>query len=862
MPRLALAFVSVAALAATANFLVVKPESVARWVGGEPPAPRAVSTPRGVEPAVHLPIPELKLAIARFDEAAWQHAESGSPESAALLESAGAELHRIAGQFAADDLPGAALREHQQTAMRLVEGARDSRTTAQRYSSTMARLTARLQESIDGAWKIMGRVVARQSVLKLISHLDEMKSAFGARGPGSPADALKRMASAEAAFATTLQTNAVALRRSQGEAWMLDTQSDLATLGATRAAFARADHVRRSASESFARQRQSLTATLTELAGRANVQPAVAASPGVDPVAPPVAVLAPASLPVPKTHRHPLVGWLSIAVLALLAYVCVATIVSVVRPIRRLIAASARIAENGATAPVPVTGLRELQTLARAFNSMSERLAVAQSINHEVHRHLETKVEERTRELRDLAERDPLTGLANRRQLLPALNHSLASARLSKTRVGVFFLDIDNFKTLNDSMGHAYGDQVLIAIAGRLETIADAFGFAARLGGDEFMVVHEEARSLEEIVASGTAIVHAFAEPMRVEGRDLIVSVSVGASVFPDHEPGVEALLQAADAALFSAKALGRSRLTMFTPDLLERATAKFAIEQRLRRAIENQEFEIFYQPEIDAETLEVTLVEALIRWRMPDGSYQSPGEFLAVAEESSLIMDINDWVLRTAIQTAAQWHHGEWPAARVAVNVAPRQFLDPHFVDRLTTLLADCRLPASALELELTESVLQTGVTTIRTLERLRAMNVAVALDDFGTGYSSIASLEQLPLSRVKLDRSLIARIDSSPRSASIARATIGLCGELGLHVTAEGIERLAQFAALSGCRAMTLQGFLLADPVPCQGLLPLIRTLPAHCADLVLRSRLAGRGAPAPTVTDLLEHTGSFRH
>ena len=227
-------------------------------------------------------------------------------------------------------------------------------------------------------------------------------------------------------------------------------------------------------------------------------------------------------------------------------------------------------------------------------------------------------------------------------------------------------------------------------------------------------------------------------------------------------------------------------------------------------------------------------LVEALIRWRMPDGSYRSPDEFLAVAEESGLIVEISDWVLRTAICTAARWHRGAWPKARVAINVSPRQFLDYRFVSRLEELLREYDLPARCLELELTESVLQTGAHTIKTLDQLRSIGVAIALDDFGTGYSSLASLQRLPLTRVKLDRSLIAGIDDSARSASIARATIALCRGLGLEITAEGVERVEQLAMLLPNRAISLQGYLFSRPVSESDLLPLLERLPAHCQEL----------------------------
>jgi EAL domain-containing protein (putative c-di-GMP-specific phosphodiesterase class I) len=306
--------------------------------------------------------------------------------------------------------------------------------------------------------------------------------------------------------------------------------------------------------------------------------------------------------------------------------------------------------------------------------------------------------------------------------------------------------------------------------------------------------------------------------------------------MYPDHGSDAEALLRAADAALFRAKALGRSQLVVFSPSLLETASAKFTIEQGLRYALERNEFELVFQPEVDAATLNTHLVEALLRWRLPDGRCALPSEFLGIAEESGLIMEISDWVLRTSIETAALWHHGLWPQARVAINVSSRQLLDARFVDRVTGLLREHQLPARCIEIELTENVLQTGAATIEVLRRLRSHGVSIALDDFGIGYSSLASLEQLPLTRVKLDRALIASVHSSSRSAAIARALVGLCHDIGLEVTAEGIECLEQLALLADFSPIYLQGFLLARPVPAQQVLSLMAMLPDHLASLLL--------------------------
>src|ERR1700719_4571156 len=254
---------------------------------------------------------------------------------------------------------------------------------------------------------------------------------------------------------------------------------------------------------------------------------------------------------------------------------------------------------------------------------------------------------------------------------------------------------------------------------------------------------------------------------------------------------------------------------------------------------MERGEFELGFQPEVDAATLETRLVEALLRWRLPDGRRASPAEFLSVAEESGLIMEISDWTLRTAIETAAQWYHGPWPAARVAINLSSRQLLDSRFVDRVMELLQQHQLPPHCIEIELTENVLQTGVATIEVLRCLRANGIAIALDDFGTGYSSLASLEQLPLTRVKLDRALISSMHTSARSAAIARAIVGLCHGLGLEVTAEGIECPEQLALLMDLSPMYLQGYLLSRPASADKLLPIIEGMPAHMQSLVLTAR-----------------------
>ena len=846
-PRLVIAFLSVAVLAATANLIVKNGAAIVQQVveTQKLESEENLTLPRrraAEEAARQTTVAGLTLASGGLDTTTRMHAREASPLSSQQYQLAMSAVEQAFERFATAhaqwpehvDAVRTSVRSQRQHSQAFVRAALDGRRALDQYATFLSAMNTRLQKSIEGAWKILGRVVARQSLLKMSAQLDAIQSDFADRQSAG----LAPLEKAEQDLAFTLQKSAGSLRRSQGEQWLEAMRSDLAKMSALRMHAIQSEKAAAGYSASLGRQAIALRDTLS----RETV--AVLADAGA--IATPAPAAPAANLPSQtaraervETPRNSLVAWVSLIVLAVLAYICIVTIVSVVRPVRRLLRAMVQLANGHRVQPLIPGGIRELDKLSVAFNSMAEQLTTARQSDLESQRRLEGKVEERTRELKNLAERDPLTGLANRRQLFAALTTSINEARVSRRRVGAFFLDIDNFKTLNDSMGHAFGDQVLTAIARRLEQTAEAFGFAARLGGDEFMLVHEDAATAAQILAAGDAIVRAFERPIELDGRELMVSVSVGASIFPDHEQDAEALMRAADAALFSAKAQGRNRLALFTPELLATASAKFAIEQRLRRAIEKDEFELFYQPEIDLHTLNISMVEALIRLRMPDGSYECPGSFLAVAEESGLIIEINDWVLRTAVAAASRWHHGPWPEARVAINVSSRQFIDLKFSGKLRRLLDEFRLPARCIELELTESVLQTGPTTIHALTELRSMGVAIALDDFGTGYSSIASLEQLPLTRVKLDRSLIAHMDSSSRSACIARATIGLCSELGLEVTAEGVERLEQFSALLKYPGLSLQGYLLARPAHHDEVVGMLEQVPAHCQELVLSSR-----------------------
>ncbi len=483
-------------------------------------------------------------------------------------------------------------------------------------------------------------------------------------------------------------------------------------------------------------------------------------------------------------------------------------------PVRRLTAGTRRLAAGDLAARVRRGGASELDELAQAFNHMASELDRSEQAVRAYQAQLEQRVEERTLQLRHLADHDPLTNLPNRRQLFQHLNDHVARADPQGSRLAVMFLDLDNFKTVNDSLGHEFGDRVLAEIGERLRQIAGEGGFIARLGGDEFTLVLPFCGDSWQVERRAEQLVAGFRRPLTIDRRDVSVGVSCGVAIYPEHGRDATELLRAADVALFRAKELGRNRLCVHDPLMLVDASNRFRVEQALRKAIEGGDFVLHYQPQVCLRTGRLLSVEALLRWRRSDAEIVPASEFVQIAEQAGLMLDLNDWVLDSAARAVRQWRSSGWPDARVAVNVSPQQFVAGDFLSDIARLLTRHALPPDALELELTEYMLQTGAVTVETLKSLRMLGVATALDDFGTGYSSLTSLERLPLSRVKLDRRLIADVDHNPRTAAITRSIIALCRNLGLATTAEGVERHEQLDFLAGCGDVAVQGYLVCRP------------------------------------------------
>ena len=889
--RLTLAFAAVAIFAVAANVVVEHGVQVVRSTHLErslySPVPEAIGVRRIVVPPV-LPaagrrvsgeaeIRRFVSAVDRVQSSTEIRAATESADSEAELSASSKELSAAAADLRSV-LPRPSLRPEMDEALLAfreagagyVQRSDARRSAAREYLARLDDLDARITVSINAGWKFFGRVLARESLLTVHSDIESLRRLFGGIGdPEQVAAALPEAAASELSLRKAYDASEPGLLKSEGADWVRQTRDDFARMAALRdsvlataaqiledrlrlasskarlSAFASAARAASAAADAavsastWASTSAAASAAVSVSASAASAGEATTllrqmAAPRSSPV--PAAITTTTTETLPDRERRITVACITAAVLALLSAISIWTVRSIMVPVGRILEATRKLASGDVEVRVPRGGMKELDSLAAAFNRMAVQLATARDITLDYRRHLESQVEQRTRQLQHLAERDPLTLLANRRRFFVLLNQSMQRAREIECGIAIFFIDIDNFKNLNDGMGHGFGDRALISVAQRLEETAASFGFAARLGGDEFTVVHEKIFSREDAREAGLELVEAFRRPLAVEGREITLSVSIGASLYPDHEQCAENLLSAADAALFRAKGLGRNQLAMFTPELLEAATRKFTTEQGVRHALEHDEFELVYQPEVSMDSLEVGLVEALVRWRLPDGRLAGPDEFLGVTEESGLIVELGDWVLRNALQAASNWHRGRWPQVKVAINVSARQLIDQRFVPRIQQLLAEFALPPTCIELELTESVLQTGSSTIESLRLLRSLGIAIALDDFGTGYSSISSLEQLPLSRIKLDRSLIGGIDSNPRSAAIALALIRLCDELDIDVTAEGVESESQFACLAENRAMYLQGYLLSRPVAETEVLRVNQRMPQVMHDLML--------------------------
>jgi diguanylate cyclase (GGDEF)-like protein len=402
--------------------------------------------------------------------------------------------------------------------------------------------------------------------------------------------------------------------------------------------------------------------------------------------------------------------------------------------------------------------------------------------------------------------------LPNRTLLNERLQQALAHAE-GGSIVAVHLLDLDLFKGVNDTLGHAVGDELLKAVAVRLLALANEKDTVARVGGDEFAVVQVAIARPADAAALAEQIIEAINKPFDIGGHHVVVRSSVGIAFGPTDAKTPEQLLRHADLALYRAKADGRGTFRFFEAGMDVQMQARRVLEHDLRKALEAGEFELYYQPVLNLASNQITGVEALIRWRHPERGMISPNEFIPLAEQVGLIVPLGEWVLRQACATAAKWPTD----LRVAVNLSPAQFRSPALLQLVISALASSGLAPERLELEITESILlHDSKATLAILFKLREMGVRIAMDDFGTGYSSLAYLQTFPFDKIKIDRSFVKGIPEASGSLNIVRAVTAMAKGLGMHTTAEGVETQEQFETVKREGCTEVQGFLLSRPLP----------------------------------------------
>jgi diguanylate cyclase (GGDEF)-like protein len=532
-------------------------------------------------------------------------------------------------------------------------------------------------------------------------------------------------------------------------------------------------------------------------------------------------------------------GKIAIAVIVLSAVLVVFLTRRMVMPIQRLTRAAKAVAAGRFDVHVPVTTRDEIAVLTEAFNHMAGKLAAsrAEIVNYQRRleenkrmleqnqRTLEEQVTLRTQELKvatanayRLAQHDILTGLPNRALLNTRLKQLLAQAERDQHDVAVLFIDFDHFKRINDTLGHDAGDQLLREAAQRLQVSVREADTVARLGGDEFLIVVpglEPAHSTHHVMELLARVQQIFSQSFVLVGQELTVTVSIGVALYPDDATDPGGLIKQADTAMYAAKDQGRDAYRFYTPEMNARVQARLTLENNLRRALANNEFELAFQPQIDISTGWPVGVEALLRWRDPERGIISPGEFIPVAEESGLIHPLGTWALRAACLQARAWHDQDLPM-RLSVNLSVQQLEQENWVSVVEHALADSGLQPRFLDLEITESVIISNPEkAVATLMRLKAMGVTITMDDFGTGYSSLNYLTRLPLHSVKIDQKFVRGLDHDHNDEAITLAILALAKGLGLRVIAEGVESPAQYRFLQKHGCEEAQGFYISVPL-----------------------------------------------
>jgi diguanylate cyclase (GGDEF)-like protein/PAS domain S-box-containing protein len=417
---------------------------------------------------------------------------------------------------------------------------------------------------------------------------------------------------------------------------------------------------------------------------------------------------------------------------------------------------------------------------------------------------------------------DSLTSLPNRFLALDRLSQMLMEAERNNEQIAVLFLDIDDFKKINDSLGHEIGDKLLIKAANRLQQVLRKEDTVGRLGGDEFIILLKGLTEHHNALSITENLIKTFREPFKIDGRELILTMSIGVAIYPENGINSSNLLRNADTAMYQAKALGRNTYSFFTNEMNIIMQRRFKIEEQMHGALERDEFEIYYQPQFDVKTQNIVGAEALLRWRNKTLGNVAPDEFIPIAEHSGLIVPIGKYVIKQALCFLNEWQNVQQHTFSISVNLSPRQFRDASLLDFIKNTLSDMNLRPEHLDLEITEGVLMSGQSYINeALTEINSLGIKLAMDDFGTGYSSLNYLRQYPFDVLKIDRSFIQGITLNKADCNLVKATIVMSHSLGLTVVAEGVETSEQLTLLAELECDVVQGYYLSKPMPAKQLL-----------------------------------------
>jgi diguanylate cyclase (GGDEF)-like protein len=465
----------------------------------------------------------------------------------------------------------------------------------------------------------------------------------------------------------------------------------------------------------------------------------------------------------------------------------------------------------------------EHQSAVESLRATSNELyLISQSLQKEIegHKAIEIEMEQKQKQieerLRRLTRYDPLTNLPNRSSFLEYLHSALARTPWNDRHVAVCSLDADHFKEVNDALGRHFGDLLLKAIVERLSLFPRSGDIIARIDGDRFALLLADVAKIRDVAMIAQTIVDAMSKPFFIEGREIYVTLSIGISISPDDGNKAETLLERSDTSLSRAKTVGGNNYQYYSQEMNRVMLSRMTLENQLRHALEREELVLYYQPQLDIASNSVIGFEALIRWKHPDLNLVPPQEFIPLAEETGLIVPIGEWVIRTACMQCRSWQEMGVSDISMAVNISGRQFQQPGLVDAIRQALQDSGLNPSCLELELTESLVQSEGNTPDILTQLQAMGVKVGIDDFGVGFSSLSYLRKLPISHIKIDRSFVSGISSHPEDVAITTAITRLGHSLNMRVTAEGVEEADQMELLRTIKCDSVQGYLIGRPAP----------------------------------------------